>query len=91
MARGAGQEGVIVAMNHQFNARLHKLPPCPECNAFESCACTNPNGFVRGPHAVRIKIKEGDLVVVRTQDARAARKLRALRTLVTAIQVAGGG
>jgi hypothetical protein len=56
-------------VNHRVNARLHKLPPCPECNAFESNPCVTATGMVRGPHRIRERIADGDVVLVTARQA----------------------
>lgn len=71
--------------NHALNARLHAYPQCPECNSPDSAPCRTPTGFVCAPHASRLKMADGDIIVIRADDARAAGKLRAVRELVTTI------
>lgn len=74
-------------MNHRLNAELRKLPPCPECDARRREPCTTEGKIktTREPHRSREKVVSGELLVVAVSDARAARKLRAIRELVAAI------
>lgn len=72
-------------MNHRFNARLAKLPACPECNAFELCPCVTSSGSVRAPHRVRERMAAGEIFVISERVAKRARLLRRLRDLVIAI------
>jgi len=71
--------------NHLLNARVRKLPECPECEAAFCAPCTTSSGQHREPHRSRERIAFGDLIVVRTEDARAAHKLRAIRELAATI------
>lgn len=77
-----------MAQNHNFNARLHKLPSCPECGAAPNTACVViPGGSQwREPHNIRQRVAAGDAVVIDANAARAARKLRAVRELAAVIQ-----
>lgn len=54
-------------INHELNARIHRLPFCPECLAKKRTACTNPNGTRREPHRVRLLVVEGIVVVKRSR------------------------
>lgn len=72
-------------MNHKVNARVRKLPPCPECDARRSEPCVTESKAMREPHRSREKVVSGELLVVAVSDARAAHKLRAIRELVAAI------
>ncbi len=72
-------------MNHVVNARIRKLPECPECSAPKLSPCLTESGVLREPHRVRERIVAGEIVVLTVQDARAAKRIRALRELVAAI------
>lgn len=74
-------------MNHAFNAQLHKLPRCPECDAAALKPCTTiPGGAqAREPHRVREALARGEIFVITTAEARRARVLRPLRELSAAI------
>lgn len=52
-----------MTQNHTLNARLHKLPACPECGAAPSTPCADERGRLREPHNVRQKMADGELVV----------------------------
>jgi hypothetical protein len=51
-------------VNHAFNARLHKYPACPECDAAECMPCVTASGTVREPHRVRARMTSGELLVL---------------------------
>lgn len=40
-------------MNHTLNARLHALPPCPECGVAALLPCRSDTGSPREPHRSR--------------------------------------
>jgi hypothetical protein len=61
------------------------MPPCPECNALRACACRTEAGNVREPHRARQQVIDGSIVVVRVEDARRRKKLRALLQLAATI------
>ncbi len=73
-------------MNHRWRAEIRKLPACPECNAGPGLACRTNRADVRAPHRSRERVHAGLLFVVDIADARAAKKLRAIRELVAAIR-----
>lgn len=54
-------------MNHVVNARVHKLPFCPECFSARCKPCTNQNGTNRAPHRVRLLVVDGLVVVKRSR------------------------
>lgn len=54
-------------MNNAVNARVHKLPFCPECFAKRLKPCTNPNGTTRDPHNVRELVALGLVTVKRSK------------------------
>ncbi len=79
----AANEELVVS--HRENARIARFAQCAECNAPAGCACRGPSGIVRAPHAVRTKVLLGQLIVIRTDAARSAGKLRAIREIVATI------
>lgn len=54
-------------MNNALNARVHKLPFCPECLAKRLKPCVNPNGTTRAPHRVRQFVVDGLVIVKRSK------------------------
>lgn len=72
-------------MNHRFNAMLHRLPACPECDAAALMPCTSSSGAEREPHRCRQRMVDGDIFVVDAGAARRAHKLRAIRELVATV------
>lgn len=73
-------------MNHALNAKLHRLPECPECDALALLPCTEHNR-PREPHRVRLRIAAGDLFIVSRTVAKAKGKVRILTELVAAFAV----
>lgn len=57
-------------MNHTINARVHRLPFCPECFAKRCDPCLE-HGRVRAPHRVRQLVADGLVVVKRSRRWRA--------------------
>ncbi len=76
-------------MNHRFNAKLHKLPWCPECDAkpSEPCSTVGHKNSVREPHVVRELIVSGELFVIKREVA-AKRGLLRILTRLSAVAVA---
>lgn len=73
-------------MNHALNARLHKLPVCPECGAAESRPChVDGSSTSREPHRSRLRIAEGELLYDE-RVARAARRVRSVRELAAVLR-----
>lgn len=50
-------------MNHRLNAKLHRLPQCPECGAPASEPCVTDAGAVRSPHNIRVKLAVGEVTI----------------------------
>lgn len=70
-------------MNHRLNARVHRYPVCPECNAFDSCPCTTASGMAREPHRVRTRLADGELFILTAGQARAAGLITRLRRFLS--------
>lgn len=68
-----------MSVNWRLSAKIHRLPVCPECNAFESCPCTTSRAIPREPHRVRMRIAAGELFVITPDEARAAGLITRLR------------
>lgn len=74
-------------MNHIVNAKINKLPECPECGAaaLVPCVTFRGGGQVREPHHVREQLARGELFVISAGAARKAHLVRALRELASTI------
>lgn len=75
-------------MNHVMNAKLNKLPACPECgvDALKPCVTFRGGSQVREPHHVREQVARGEVFVISEDAARKAHQLRAIRELAATIQ-----
>ncbi len=74
-----------MSVNWKVSARLHRLPPCVECDAAEATPCVTASGVPRSPHRVRERVAAGELFVISADQAREGRILRRLRELAAAI------
>lgn len=74
-----------MSVNWRVSAAIHKLPACLECDAEPSAPCVTPSGFVRAPHAVRLKVHDGAIIVISAAEARRARVIRAVRELAATV------
>lgn len=73
-------------MNHTLNAKLHNLPPCPECEAAagKPCVYSDTLRMTREPHRSRERIAHGELLYD-DRLVRDARRVRAVRELAAVI------
>lgn len=65
-------------MNHRLNARVNRLPECPECKALALAPCTTTIGgsVVREPHNIRLQVARGEVAIVARPISRGVHELK---------------
>lgn len=64
-----------MTQNLHLNAKLHKLPQCPECSAPASEPCVGERGQLRDPHNIRARLAAGEVVIKERKAKKPPRQL----------------